>query len=157
MTAVFAALLSFDASAAELKVPLCTTQDCGPMVLVGRLNKSDRCCGFQNLSMPWVAQVYANKNECLWLRVTEQGSDSEIVVVAPATARAWRNDSSKDPACKTCPLLKIITSAQEAGWFLVQVNQNQGAALDAEFTLEYGRYKSNNPICSSPSTPLHAP
>jgi hypothetical protein len=62
------------ASAAELKTPrqTCTAPDCGATVLFGRLNKSDRCCGFANLSIPWVAQLYAYKSECLRLHVTAQ-------------------------------------------------------------------------------------
>lgn len=153
-------LSAFAASAAELNTPLrtCTTADCQATILLGRINKSDRCCGFANLPMPWVVQLYANPNECLRLRVTAQGSaNTELVAVAPGTQRAWRNDNSGLAACTTCPLLKIRTGANEGGWFLVQVNQNTGAAVNANFTLLYSRYAASNPNCSTPTPPLPAP
>jgi len=152
-------VLSFSASAAELKTPLqsCTTANCGATLLYGRINKSDRCCGFQ-LSMPWVAQLYANKNECLRLHVTGQtAANTEMVAIAPGTQRAWRNDSSNIQPCPTCPLLKIRTNANEEGWFLVQVNQSAGARQDAEFVLRYARYAATNPNCSAPTPPLPPP
>jgi hypothetical protein len=157
--ATFAMLFSFAAPAAELKAPLqtCTTADCGATVLVGRINKSDRCCGFANLGLPWVAQLYAGKNECLRIHVTAQAENTELVAVAPKSQRAWRNDTSGLAACPNCPLLKIRTLASEQGWFLIQVNQAAGAALDGEFTLTYARYAALNPNCSPATPALPAP
>jgi hypothetical protein len=145
------------ASAAELKTQkqTCTATNCGATVLIGRINRSQRCCGFANISMPWVAQLYANPNECLRLHVTSQGSaNTELVAIAPGTGRAWRNDSSNVSPCPTCPLLKIRTTTNENGWFLVQVNQTAGAAGDAEFVLRYARYAAGNPNCASPTGAL---
>jgi len=145
------------ASAAELKTALqsCTAANCGATVLMGRVNRSERCCGFSNFSMPWVVQLYANPNECLRLHVTSQGAaNTELVAVAPGTGRAWRNDSSNVAPCPTCPLLKIRTTTNESGWFLVQVNQTAGAAADAEFILRYARYAASNPNCAAPTGPL---
>jgi hypothetical protein len=150
---------SSGASAAELKTPLqsCTAPNCGATLLYGRINKSDRCCGFQ-LSMPWVAQLYANKNECLRLHVTAQGSaNTELVAIAPGTQRAWRNDNSNIQPCPTCPLLKIRTSANEEGWFVVQVNESTGRRQDSEFLLRYARYPASNPNCSAHNGPLPPP
>jgi len=161
--AILATLLlsAFAASAAELNTPLrtCTTADCQATILLGRLNKSDRCCGFANLPMPWVVQLYANKNECLRLHVTAQatGTNTELVAIAPGTQRAWRNDNSNIAACTTCPLLKIKTGTNEEGWFLVQVNQNNGVAVNGGFTLRYSRYAATNPNCTAPTPPLPAP
>ena len=145
------------ASAAELKTPkqTCTAANCGATILIGRVNRSQRCCGFTNFSMPWVAQLYANPNECLRLHVTSQGAaNTELVAVAPGTGRAWRNDSSNVSPCPTCPLLKIRTTTNENGWFLVQVNQTAGASVDAEFVLRYARYAATNPNCAAPTVPL---
>ena len=160
LAAVF--FLSFSyrpASADELKTPLqtCTVADCGATALDGRINKSDRCCGFNNLEIPWVAQLYAGANECLRLHVTGQSTANTVLTaVAPASQRAWRNDNSNTQPCPTCALLKIRTAANEAGWFLVQVSQSGGGALNAEFVLKYARYASNNPNCSPPTPPLGA-
>ena len=118
---------------------------------LGRLNKSDRCCGFANLSMPWVAQLYANKNECLRLHITTQTGSNELVAIAPGTRRAWRNGAAGGP------LLKIRTSASENGWFLVQVNQAAGTPGNSEFILRHARYAATNPNCASPSAPLPPP
>ena len=143
-----------DTSAAELKTPkqTCTAANCGATVLIGRVNRSQRCCGFANMPMPWVAQLYANTNECLRLHVTSQGAaNTELVAIAPGTGRAWRNDSSNVSPCPTCPLLKIRTTTNENGWFLVQVNQTAGVATDAEFVLRYARYAAGNPNCANPT------
>ena len=145
--------LALDASAAELKTPQrsCTAADCGATVLFGRLNKSDRCCGFANLSMPWVVQLYANKSECLRLHITQKSGNVELVAIAPGTQRAWRNGASAGP------LLKIRSNANEEGWFLVEVNQSAGLAGNSEFTLKYSRYAAGNPNCATPSSPLPPP
>jgi hypothetical protein len=144
-------------AAAELKTPLqqCTQPDCGATVIVGRINRSD-AEGIANLQIPWAAQIFALKNECLRLRVTAQTSDTELVVVAPGTQRAWRSDGSGGD-CPTCPLLKIRTFNNESGWFLVQVNETSGGAVNGDFTLKFARYAASNPNCNSPSTPLPAP
>jgi hypothetical protein len=162
--ALMASLLSlaflpgFSALAAELSTPLqsCTTPDCGATLLLGRLNKSDRCCGFSNLPLPWVVQLFAGKQECLRLRVTSQKANSELVAIAPGTRHAWRNDSSALTPCPTCPLLKIHTG-NDAGWFLVQVNPSRGVPGDAEFTLSYARYAADNPNCAQPTRALPPP
>ena len=157
--AIWPMLTPRSASAAELNTTLqtCTTADCGATVLQGRVNRSDRCCGFAGLSMPWVVQVYANKNECLRLHVTSQAQNTELVAVAPGTQRAWRNDNSNLAACPNCPLLKIVTVDNEEGWFLVQVNQAAGKGVNGEFTLKYARYNAGNPNCSPPTHPLPGP
>ena len=149
----------FGASAGELKVPLstCTALDCAGTNLLGRINKSVRCCGFFNYPIPWTIQLYAAAGECLRLHVTSQQSDTQLVAVAPGTMRTWRNDSSGIAACTTCPLLKIVPATTETGWFLVQVNQPQGTSADAEFTLKYARYSTTAANCSPVSTPLPAP
>ena len=147
------------ASADELKTPVetCTTADCGATVLDGRINRSDRCCGFANLQIPWVAQLYAGANECLRLHVTAQTTANTVLTaVAPSTQRAWRNDNSSVQPCPSCALLKIRTAANEAGWFLVQVNQSGGGPLNAEFALRYARYAATNPNCAAPTPPLGA-
>jgi hypothetical protein len=149
------------AGAAELSTSLqtCITADCGATALAGRINKSDRCCGFDNKALPWVIQLFASKSECLRLHVTAQAAntDTELVAIAPGTQRAWRNDNSGLAACTTCPLLKIRTGINEGGWFLVQVNSNSGAPIDGAFTLRYARYKASNPNCNPPTQPLPAP
>jgi hypothetical protein len=152
-------LLASGAWGAELRTSLqtCTTPDCGATVLQARINKSDRAGGFANLPIPWVAQLYANKNECLRLHVTAQNSNTELVAIAPGTQRAWRNDNSGHPPCRTCPLLKIRTNENEEGWFLVQVHETSGGAINAGFTLHYARYGANNPNCNASTQPLPAP
>jgi hypothetical protein len=145
--------LAIDVSAAELKTPQrsCTAADCGATVLFGRLNKSDRCCGFANLAMPWVVQLYANKSECLRLHITAKVGNVELVAIAPGTQRAWRNGAAAGP------LLKIRSNANEEGWFLVEVNESAGIAGNSEFTLKYARYVAGNVNCNSPTSPLAAP
>jgi hypothetical protein len=149
---------TFGSSAAELNTPrrTCTTADCQATIIAGRLNKSDRCCGFDNKPLPWVVQLYANKGECLRLHVTAQApnTDTELVAIAPGTQRAWRNDNSGIAACTTCPLLKIRTNVNEEGWFLVQVNSNTGAPINGGFSLAYARYAATNPNCAAPTPQL---
>jgi hypothetical protein len=146
-------LLASGSSAAELSTvrQTCTTANCGATVLYGRLNKSDRCCGFDNLTLPWIVQVYAAAGECLRLHVTQKTGNVELVAIAPGSHRAWRNGAAAGP------LLKIRTAQGEAGWFLVQVNDAAGDPRDSNFTLRYARYAATNPNCNAPSAPLPAP
>jgi hypothetical protein len=150
-TVLFGLLVS-GSSAAELSTvrQTCTTANCGATVLYGRLNKSDRCCGFDNLTLPWVVQVYAAAGECLRLHVTQKVGNVELVAIAPGSHRAWRNGAAS-------PLLKIRTAQGEAGWFLVQVNDAAGDPRDANFTLRYARYAATNPNCNAPSARLPSP
>jgi hypothetical protein len=147
--------MSLTASAGELRTEVqgCTTPECGATVLSGQLNKSDRCCGFANLPIPWTVQLYARPNDCLRLRVTSQPANTELVAIAPASRRTWRNDNSGIAPCPTCPLLVIRPSAIEEGWFFVQVNQTLGAPVTGNFVLKYARYAPGNPNCA-PATPV---
>jgi hypothetical protein len=96
--------------------------------------------------------VFASKNECLRLRVTEQSVDTEMVVIS-AKGNAYRNNNSNIAPCPTCPLLSIRTG-NVGGWHTVQVSQKGGMPVSASFTLSYGRYDDPNPNCASPSRPL---
>jgi hypothetical protein len=134
------------AASTELKTPLqtCTIGDCGATVLRGQINRTDRCCGFFGLAVPFVTQVYAGKNECLRLHVANQAAlNTVMVAVAPGTRRAWRGD-----------VLKIKTNDNEEGWFTVQVSQATGTATNGEFVLKYSRYAAANPNCASATPPL---
>jgi hypothetical protein len=134
-----------ETSATDIKTDLqsCTTLDCGATVLQGQINRTDRCCGFLGLAVPFVTQVYAGKNECLRLRVIKPSVPTLIVAVAPGTRRAWRAN-----------LLSILTNDNEEGWFTVQVSQRSGTATNGDFTFKYSRYAAANPNCASPTAPL---
>lgn len=131
----------------------CTTLNCAASTIQGRFGKSERCCGFANYSLPWVANVFAGANECLRLHVTSQSTDSEMVVLSPAGTDVWRSNNGGG-TCPTCPQLRIFTGVAQAGWYTVQIGQPDGVGLEGTFVLRYGRYPSTNPNCGRFSAPL---
>jgi hypothetical protein len=140
------------AMAGELMPELntCTAPDCGATVIRGFVNGFTQT-GFPNVA-PWVVQIFAARNECLRLRVIEQATDTELIVVA-ASLKAYRNDNGKVAPCPKCPLVKLRTGGV-GGWHTVQVNQAEGAVVGSAFKLSFGRYNKDNPNCSPPTKPV---
>lgn len=124
----------------------CTGENCSSVSVGGSL------LGFgTSFAYPWVGQIFAGGAECLRLDVTNQSQDLEIVAVSPR-GEVFRND---DRPGSTRPLVKIRTVS--AGWYTVQVSTFNGTAVDADFTLAFGRYTSSvNPNCASATAPTLA-
>ena len=147
------------AAATEIRTKprACATPNCFATVVQGTVGRTERSGGFLNNSVPFVVQVQAGPKECLRLEVIAQSADLEMVVLSPKPGRVWRNDNSKAAGCKTCPLLKIVTEADEQGWFTVQIGTPPGFGSQSSFSLSYGRYAAANPNCAKPSRVLPPP
>jgi hypothetical protein len=131
----------------------CTNADCQASVIPGFINGWGTSFDPPQANVaPWVGQVFAAKSECLRLRVTSQGADTEMVVIA-ASAIAYRSNNSNIAPCPTCPLIKFKTGGV-GGWHTVQISQKGGSPVSASFTLSYGRYDNSNPNCNSPTPPV---
>jgi hypothetical protein len=102
-------------------------------------------------SQPWTAELYAGFGECVRFFVTSTAFDAEMVVIAP-NGTIFRDD---DGGGSLRPLVKV-GSAPAQGWYTVQVGHFSGAAVNANFTLLYGRYNAGNPNCSIATTPQAA-
>jgi hypothetical protein len=53
-----------------------------------------------------------------------------------------------------CPLV-AIDGTNQSGYYIVQVNHDEGAHVDGFFELAYGRYPRPNPNCMPPTPPLN--
>lgn len=96
--------------------------------------------------------VYAEAGECLRFDVIAQtGIDFETVVIAP-NGSVYRNDDGS-PSCLTCPLVKI-DPAPNTGYYAVRLAHYGGLAYSGTLFLQYGRYPTGNPNCSTPTPPL---
>jgi hypothetical protein len=102
---------------------------------------------------PWTIDVYASQGQCLRLFVGLEDADSELVVVAP-NGTVYRNDDVNGAADRR-PLVKI-PSAPNSGWYTVHVSPFNGAALNYNFALWYGRYSAGNINCAGGTAPFSA-
>ena len=137
----FAQSLIFDDS-----VSSCTTDNCSSLTLPGTV------LSFGDISAGnFVINTFAASNECLRLDVSSQGADLEMIVIAP-DGTVYRNDDSGDSSCPLCPTVKINPTPNN-GWYTVHLAHFVGAAVDANFTLLYGRYTLNNSNCSGSTSP----
>jgi len=125
----------------------CTTLNCGAVVLNGISQRN----AFGD-SVPFVAQVFADVNQCMRLDVTSQTADMEIVLVSPS-GRVWRNDDANGDR----PLIKARGDAK--GYYTLQINFFNGIPSVNSvqlFTLAYGLYvpgtPNNCPSLTSPSS-----
>jgi len=116
----------------------CTTVNCATQKLFGRYE----------ISQPWVAQIYAQANECLRLAVVKQSHDLEMGVFSPdIEENHWVND---DAGGSFRPLIKIDPTPV-AGYYVVALSHVVGSAVKGNFQLLYGRYPSGNPNCTNPT------
>jgi hypothetical protein len=105
--------------------------------------------GFYTSALPWTIQVFAGPTECLRLEVLSQEADLEMRVVSPDGSDTWLADDSLLTPCLLCPLAAIRTEDRN-GWYTVHIGEWGGAAVQANFTLAYGRYsRQRNPNCTS--------
>lgn len=125
-------------------VSTCTAANCSSIRLPGTMMSFPPSAG------NWVANVFALPGECLRLDVSAQTADLEMVVVAP-NGTVYRNDDRS--ATNARPLVKIA-SAPRDGWYTVHIAQFNGAAVNADFILLYGRYPGGNPNCSGGTQPF---
>jgi len=100
-------------------------------------------------SQPWSAALYAGAGECVRFFITTTAFDSELTVISP-NGTIFRND---DGGGLLRPLV-AISGAPVSGWYTVQVAAFNGAAINANFALKYGRYNFGNPNCATPTVPL---
>ncbi len=129
-------------------VNTCTTLNCGSVRLDGTVTGERNGVN----AVPWVVELYAQPRECVRIAITAESQDLETVVVAPNGA-VFRNDDGFVAPCTVCPVVKI-GNAPNFGWYTVSVSQFNGAPVETNFTMFYGRYSSGNPNCSSPTPPL---
>jgi hypothetical protein len=126
----------------------CTGTNCNSVAFNGTYHFGP----FDNAN-PFILQVFSAVfsagGECVRLDVTAAGTDLEMVLVSP-NGTVWRND---DRPGSLNPLIKAITSSGTRGWYTLQVSRYNGEGPYADFTLQYGRYTSSNPNCSSPTAP----
>ena len=96
---------------------------------------------------PWVVQMFAaGGNECLRIQVTSQGADLEASLISPS-GRFWRND---DGFGSLRPLIAAVTDVR--GWYTLQLSHYAGAATNADFTLQFGRFTAGSSQCAAPTT-----
>lgn len=134
------------ASATQLSTPTvgtCTGQNCASVLLKGNTFVTE------GRTLPFVAQLFAGKNQCLRIETTQQTADLRIVVVAP-NGVVYNNDDGG--SCSLCSLVKILTGSQ-SGYYTVQLAQYGGVPVESNFTIQYGRYNAANPNCSGPTAP----
>jgi hypothetical protein len=123
----------------------CAQENCGAVTIGGSVLRHD-----SNI-LPWVAQIVAREGECLRIEVTRQGNaDLEAVLIAPNGA-VFRNDNIS--AENTLPRIKV-DPAPRTGWYTLQLSQENGAPVIADFTLVFGRYNGNNMNCKPPTLPV---
>ena len=77
-----------------------------------------------------------------------ENNDFELVAVAP-NGQVFRNDDRV--AGDRRPLVKVAGTLP--GWYTVQVSEFAGHAVDADFTLAFGRYNNGNANCAPATTP----
>lgn len=117
-----------------------TTIDGGSIALNGSL----RDVGSE--ARPWTAELYVYAGDCVRMIIPTVEFAATLTVVAP-TGAVYRDATSGAPKVK-------IASAPVAGWYTVQVSQQQGHPQIGNFTVLYGRYNSGNMNCASPTLPL---
>jgi hypothetical protein len=77
--------------------------------------------------------------------------DLETVAIAP-NGTVYRNDDGGGGGRPLNPVVKIA-SAPNNGWYTVRIGQFAGTAVDANFTVAYGRYNAGNPNCAAATVP----
>jgi hypothetical protein len=123
----------------------CVTANCQSMLVNGTI------FDWQGTAFPWVAQTYADRNQCLRVQVIVQGGDLKATVVGP-NGTVWRNNNIGIGSCPTCPLVKL--RAPKSGWYTISLAHVLGDPLQTDFTMRIGRYNTGNPNCSNPTPPL---
>ena len=122
----------------------CSTTNCSSLRLPGTVFSSGGVA-----ANAWVANVFAQPRECMRLEVVSQDADLEMVVVAP-NGSVFRDD---DGGIGTRPLVRIASTPNN-GWYTVHLASFSGAAVNANFTLLYGRYTGGNSNCSGATRPF---
>jgi hypothetical protein len=124
----------------------CTTINCNAATYTGTYEGT-----FDGNAQPFILQIFAQRNECVRLAVTQQQNDLEMVLISPNGA-VWRNDNSGGTPN---PLIKARTGSSPDGWYTLQISQFNGLSSNTgfDFTLKYGRYNADNLNCNSP-TPI---
>ena len=85
--------------------------------------------------------------------MTNASQDLEIVAVSPR-GETFSNDDRAGSSDRR-PLVKIRTVTR--GWYTVQVSTFNGTAVDADFTLAFGRYTNSvNPNRANSTAPTLA-
>ena len=128
-------------------VSSCTGINCSSLRIPGTV------LSFSPSAGNFVINAFATPGNCVRFDVISEGTDLEMVVTAP-NGQVFRNDDSFGP-CFLCPLVKIA-SAPNNGWYTVRLAHFNGAAVNANFTLLYGRYSAGNPNCAAPTVPFSA-
>ncbi len=148
------------AQSIDANLTFCTTTNCNAVVLGGQVNRHEwNLSGGSSVNSPhfgagpWVMPVRAGLQECLRLDVKTQSIPLEMVVVSPSGV-IWRNAFRGNTSpCPTCPLIKI-NGTNQSGYYVVHINPRDGAAIDGNFSLAYGRYNKDNPNCKPATPPL---
>lgn len=122
----------------------CNTINCSSLRIPGTV------LSFSPSAGNWDINAFAAAGECVRLDVISEGTDLEMVVVAP-NGSVFRNDDRAVGDLR--PLVKIDRTPNN-GWYTVHLAQFAGSAVNANFVLLYGRYNSGNINCVPASTPF---
>jgi hypothetical protein len=149
------------AQSLDAGLSFCETTNCSAIVLGGIINQHIwNLSGGSTTQIPhtgagsWVMPVRAGLAECLRLDILSQSTRLELVVVSPSGV-VWRNAGrGGNGPCPTCPLV-AIDGTNQSGYYIVQVNQHEGAPVDGLFELAYGRWPRPNPNCTPATPPLN--
>jgi hypothetical protein len=123
----------------------CTTLTCQSSTFRGTYEN------INGLQQPFIAQLFAQPNECVRIEVTSQQTDLEMVLVSP-DGTFWRDDNGGEGQE---PLIKAVTAGEPDGWYTLQISHfaANGPSGGSDFTFRYGRYNPDNPNCSGATTP----
>jgi hypothetical protein len=107
--------------------------------------------GNERRAAHFIVNVYASAHECLRLEVVSAEEDLAMAVLAPTTLtpNTWEDD---DSAGDLHPRV-IINDTPIAGWYTVLLRVWDGISVDADFTMQYGRYPRGNINCQPETFP----
>ena len=133
----------------------CDALNCGAVFINGETQRNNA-----GDTIPYIAEIYGDANECLRLEVTYQATQvpaqpagMRIVLVSPAGS-IWRNDGLSD----TRPVVTARTDVK--GHYTVQIshsNDLQPGNSVQNFALAYGRYVLGTVVnCPTPAVATFA-
>jgi hypothetical protein len=118
------------------EVNSCSDVNCGSVKMGGTVLVSS------DFPLPWVAQIAAQKGECLRIEVTHQQTDLEALLIAPDGQR-WI--STRGVTGGQGPLI-LANNLPQHGWYTLQLSHQSGLPVNADFDLAFGRYPLNDRV-----------
>jgi hypothetical protein len=130
----------------------CTTAvGCNDRHVFGSLTGQDVDATFEvRVARPWVAQFWAENNECFRLTATDFESEVNglrMILIAPDGLVIRRTGGAGVPESEI--VVADPSSAGRTGFWTVIVTAVAGAAAETEFGFSFGRYFTSNTLnCS---------